>query len=57
MQTSDDDEREDITQHEGFFTYGHQRDVTCYATSALGARVARLGPRMDRLTCFRGSKE
>ena len=48
---------EDITQHEGFFAYGHQRDVTCHAMSALGARVARMGHRMDRLTCFRGSKE
>ena len=41
---------EDITQHEGFFAYGHQRDVTCHAMSALGARVARMGHRMDRLT-------
>ena len=43
---------EDGIMHGYFFAYVRQRGVTWHATSALGAHMARLGPRMDPFKQF-----
>ena len=43
---------EDGIMHGYFFAYVRQRGVTWHATSALGAHMARLGPKMDPFKQF-----